>query len=91
MDDYRANAEDVAPDRADADVKIVCPTPATPSAIITVCILFAIALALVEAGGSAKASPFLIASRPASSTVGRRARLSSVYPEISRSPILAHI
>jgi pimeloyl-ACP methyl ester carboxylesterase len=26
MDDYRANAEDVAQDKADADVKIVCPT-----------------------------------------------------------------
>jgi hypothetical protein len=40
-------------------------TPATLSAIITVCVLFAIALALVEAGGSAKASPFLIAGRVA--------------------------
>jgi hypothetical protein len=28
MDDYRANAEDVAQDKADADAKIVCPTPA---------------------------------------------------------------
>jgi haloacetate dehalogenase len=26
MDDYRANAEDVAQDMADADVKIACPT-----------------------------------------------------------------
>jgi predicted permease len=40
-------------------------TPATLSAIIMVCVLFAIALALVEAGGSAKASPFLIAGRVA--------------------------
>jgi len=28
MDDYRANAEDVAQDKADADVKIACPTMA---------------------------------------------------------------
>lgn len=36
-------------------------TPATISAIITVCVLFAIALALVEAGGPANGGPLVIA------------------------------
>ena len=57
-------------------------TPATISSIITVCILFAIALALVEAGGPAKASPFEIA---------RRVMIALVRNPLVLSPILGAI